>query len=355
MPSYPVAPPLQGKPILEPIEGTEDDSMKAVVFHNVISDPLDEFDRQLYRKHINGFTRAIKVLRKQYEIISLPEMLSRLESGDPAPNALTITFDDGFAGVYDFARPVLAEAGATATAFILTEPPLPGHAGTVSEHRLLHFEVLEIAFRLTQRTSLDVADLGLGQLDLTSPSQTARDMNRIKSELKRLPASISGPIHHRILEDLAVSPDEIEAYAARFPKYQKLSASQIAALRHEGWTIGGHTRNHPALSSLDEATLHSELAGNLQDLSTLFGLTHPPLAYPYGAPALVGPQAPEVARQAGFSCAFTTVQEPITPSTNRFHLGRYGEDDLLHSQGRDIAAWAARQRGNPTISDTPSS
>ena len=326
--------------------------MKSVVFHNVVTDPLDEFDRQLYRKHVNGFTRAIKVLREQYEIISLPEMLSRLESGDPAPNALTITFDDGFAGVYEFARPILAEAGVTATAFILTEPSLPGHAGTVSEHRLLHFEILEIAFRLTQRTSLDVTDLGLSQIDLTSPSQSARDMNRIKSELKRLPASVSEPIHRRILEDLAVSQDEIEAYAARFPKYRKLSASQIAALQHEGWTIGGHTRNHPALSSLGEATLHAELAGNLQDLSTLFGLTNPPLAYPYGTPALVGQQAPEIAHRAGFSCAFTTVQEPITPSTDRFHLGRYGEDDLLHSQGRDIASWAARQRGIPITSES---
>jgi peptidoglycan/xylan/chitin deacetylase (PgdA/CDA1 family) len=305
--------------------------MRAVVFHNIISDPMDEFDRQLYRRHVNGFARTVKFLCERYEIVSLPAMLSRMEQGDPAPEALCITFDDGFAGNYELAWPILAEAGATATIFLPSEPGVPGQPHVVDEMRLLHFEVLEIAFRLSEVSHLNAAALDLGEIELTAPVQRAREMNRIKTVLKSLPAVEAEEAQEDILKQLGVDGGRIEAYAAANPKYRKLSVEQIRTLQNSGWTIGGHTRNHLPLSSLDADGVRAEVEGNLHDLSALFGVTNPPFAYPYGTPELVGALAPEMVRAAGYSCAFTTDRRTFDGASERFLLGRFSDGDLLYN------------------------
>lgn len=83
-------------------------SDEGLCFHNVVREPLGEFDGQLERKHFDGFIGTITRLRVHYEIRLLRELLDRLQRGDPATGTLAITFDDGFAGVYDVARPVLS-------------------------------------------------------------------------------------------------------------------------------------------------------------------------------------------------------------------------------------------------------
>ena len=296
--------------------------MRAVTFHNIVSEPLDEFDRHLYRRHMTAFSRTIKHCREHYDILPLPVLLARLDEGDPAPRALAITFDDGFAGVYDFAFPVLSEAGVQAAIFLPTEP-----GARISESRLLHFEILEIAFRLSRASVLDVACLGLGTVELGTAR--ARDMHRIKQVLHAVPAGTWEAAHGAILEQLRVSDDEITEYAASWTKYRKLSADQIGSLAKAGWTIGGHTRTHRPLSSLNETELRAEIDGNFADLGTLFGLRNPPFAYPYGSPELVGNMAPELVRQSGFCCGLTTVAGDWEPACDRFDLGRSSDSNLL--------------------------
>jgi peptidoglycan/xylan/chitin deacetylase (PgdA/CDA1 family) len=55
-----------------------------------------------------------------HEVVSLRELLERPES----PDRVALTFDDGFASVFEQALPVLREEGATATLFLTT-----GHVG----------------------------------------------------------------------------------------------------------------------------------------------------------------------------------------------------------------------------------
>ena len=104
---------------------------------------------------------------------------------------------------------------------------------------------------------------------------------------------------------------------------------QITELVETGWTVGGHTRTHPSLSSLDEAAARCEIEGNLRDLQKAFGPRSFPFAYPYGIPELVGTDAPVLVRQAGFCCAFTTVPGDIGFETDRFLLNRFSDNALL--------------------------
>jgi peptidoglycan/xylan/chitin deacetylase (PgdA/CDA1 family) len=57
-----------------------------------------------------------------YRSIHFEELLSALEGGRPLPRrAVLLTFDDGYAGVYEFALPILRRCGFTATLFLIAE------------------------------------------------------------------------------------------------------------------------------------------------------------------------------------------------------------------------------------------
>src|ERR1043166_6676445 len=173
--------------------------MRAVTFHNVVAGPLDLFARDWWRMPAGPFRRAIHLLHRRYEIVSLPDALARLDSGDAAPDALVITFDDGFANVFDVARPILAEAGVVASIFVLTDAGAP-----IPPSRLLHFERLEIAFRLTQASSLDVHELGLPPFALSSEREKLTALLRIKRALKPLAEPKQTQIQAQMLLDLEV-------------------------------------------------------------------------------------------------------------------------------------------------------
>lgn len=308
--------------------------MKAVVFHNIVSDPMDEYDRQLYRRHVNGFARTIQIFATRFRLVSLAELLAARGQPEGELEKLAITFDDGFAGNYNLAFPILQEMGVPATLF------LPTQGTALDEASLLHFEVLEIAFRLSDATQLDATQLGLGLVELTTPVERARVMTRLKTPMKLLPAPAAKAAQQLLLDQLGVSPERIQAYAHGNPRYTKVSADQVRSLQAAGWTIGGHSRRHFPLSSLDAETLREEVEGNLEELRAIFGLEAPPFAYPYGTAALIGLLAPEAVRAAGYSCAFTTERREIDDGSDLFRLGRFPEEDLLYKG--TVEHWASR-------------
>jgi peptidoglycan/xylan/chitin deacetylase (PgdA/CDA1 family) len=300
--------------------------MRVVTFHNVVAEPLDIFDRASSRIHLNRFQRVVDLLRRRFEIVDFGTAMERLNEGTPDRGELVITFDDGFAGVYQHAFPVLSGLGLSATVFILTTQRRPIPAET-----LLHFEWLELAFRLSRVRRVDASELGLHALRIETDTDRVLALKSIKNQLKRRSAADRERLQTGILGQLAVEPKRIEQYASTKEKYRKLSETELNALLSAGWSIGGHTRTHPPLSSLDDAALEIEIKGNLYDLEQTFGLERPPFAYPYGSPELVGTCAYAAVQKAGFGSAFTMVPGENTPTTDRFQLNRFSDTALLAS------------------------
>jgi peptidoglycan/xylan/chitin deacetylase (PgdA/CDA1 family) len=57
---------------------------------------------------------------------------------------------------------------------------------------------------------------------------------------------------------------------------------ELNGLRRAGWEIGAHTRTHPHLTELDEASIYEELAGSRADVAAHIDDPCTSLAYPYG-------------------------------------------------------------------------
>lgn len=68
------------------------------------------------------FAAQMDFLRANYHLISLHDLVDNLRHGHPLkPRTVVLTFDDGFAGQYDFVFPILRASHLPATFFIATD------------------------------------------------------------------------------------------------------------------------------------------------------------------------------------------------------------------------------------------
>ena len=66
------------------------------------------------------------------------------------------------------------------------------------------------------------------------------------------------------------------------PNLALMTWETIAKLAEDGLTIGAHTRTHPDLRPLDDASLQTEIRGALDDIARKTGRRPEGFAYPYG-------------------------------------------------------------------------
>jgi peptidoglycan/xylan/chitin deacetylase (PgdA/CDA1 family) len=102
---------------------------------------------------------------------------------------------------------------------------------------------------------------------------------------------------------------------------------ELRTLAAAGWEIGSHTRTHPRLTELDDATLSEELERSRADCEQGGGEPCRSLAYPYGA---VDDRVAEAARSAGYAAGATLPRHLHAPSPLRWpRVGVYRRDGLV--------------------------
>ena len=92
-------------------------SARILVYHSINHDPLNPFSVSP-----GDFEAQVRLLSQKYNVISLQELVSRIQDGKEMPaNAVAITLDDGFQDNYTFAYPILKKYNVPATIFVVVE------------------------------------------------------------------------------------------------------------------------------------------------------------------------------------------------------------------------------------------
>lgn len=65
----------------------------------------------------------VRWLAQQYQIVPLRDLAERIDRGEPLTNVAALTFDDGYAGTFHCAVPLLVSLGIPATIFVMAEAP----------------------------------------------------------------------------------------------------------------------------------------------------------------------------------------------------------------------------------------
>src|SRR6267378_2956285 len=87
-------------------------------YHNVVSS-VDAAQNGSIGVHmsVDRFRSQMRWLVAHYDVLPLSAFLDRLVAGKPMRRTATVTFDDAYGGVFEYAWPVLRELGLTATVF----------------------------------------------------------------------------------------------------------------------------------------------------------------------------------------------------------------------------------------------
>jgi len=244
------------------------------------------------------FERHLDCIGRHFRFVSLDEIGERVLSGEPLEEPVAaVTFDDGYADVYEHAYPVLQRKGIPAGIFVVTD--LVGRPGWQAHDRLYHLVSKAFATWVDRRRELCglMTTLGL------STEAIVRTRDAVRTPLLAvatiLPALSIADVR-RVMDglDTLVGHDLCD-----IPR--TLNWEELQAMHRGGVVIGSHTKSHVSLPTESAENTAEELDASRHSLESRLGepITH--FAYPGGQ--FTAPVVEAVAR-AGYRFAYTACQ-----------------------------------------------
>jgi peptidoglycan/xylan/chitin deacetylase (PgdA/CDA1 family) len=89
-------------------------------YHNVVLSNADAGDPGVHMLS-ERFSRQMRWLAAHYSVVRLSEFVDRVASGKSMRQVAAVTFDDGYAGVFQHALPILRTLGLPATLFVVAD------------------------------------------------------------------------------------------------------------------------------------------------------------------------------------------------------------------------------------------
>ncbi len=285
-----------------------------------------------------AFEKQMAYLRKEYRIVSLPEMLGLWDGGDwdAQVRYCVITFDDGWVDTYQYAFPILRSHGVPATVFLPTDRI--GTATWFWPDRLGHLLMRLASARPDVRRN--VRSVLVERWGLTVVPRSGRWLDatdRIIEHCKSLAPAIVDDIIDAMSRQAGLSTPTDR---------RLLTWDEVEAMGRQGISFGSHSATHRLLPSLDPVELRLELETSLETLRARSINAIPVLAYPNGD---YNEGVAEAARRAGYGAAFTTKPGAEGPRPgDRFALRRIGVHEDVTSTVPLFAFHLAR-RGQVTV------
>ena len=219
-----------------------------LIYHRVFSDS----ETCIGGPNITRFDWQMRLVEKNFNVITLSQAISSLISGNLPNRALVLTFDDGYKDNCTNALPVLKRYGLKATFFICSDY-LDGGI-------MWNDKVAYSIFNTTKQT-LDLSLLGLEVSNVVvNSAQQKKDL--IHKVLKKI--KYASPQERDALADQLV-----ELCESKIPDDLMMSSSDVVDLHRAGMEIGGHTLSHPILSKIEDVTAENEIIGNKKRLEAL--------------------------------------------------------------------------------------
>src|SRR5690349_8469883 len=227
-------------------------------YHNVVADDDGPENGPAVHMRRTVFERQMRWLARHYDVVALDEFVARRARGTSLRGVAALTFDDGYAGVFTYAWPLLQQLGIPATVFIVAQAP-DAREAFWWDHPAVS-RVLSPALRDEWLTIL--------RGDRDAILRAAGGGNGTALPAARRPADWD----------------------------------TIARAARAGLGVGAHSATHRALPALDPAELHLELVTARDIVQQRTGVTPQFFAYPYG---LWNERLRETVRAAGYRAAFT--------------------------------------------------
>lgn len=294
--------------------------VRIIAYHRVMD--FDEstypFDLELISATQQAFREQVLYLSKYYTPMTFADLLSVKANNQSIPrNAVIITFDDGFNDNYEFAFPILKEAGVPATIFISTD--------YMDQPETLWFDELAyiVKKKLEKDYSIEFKDFSI-TIPATSEHDKEESLKRILQWIKRVPDQDRVTFLQNLKEKIPIDKRSNQLSTP-------MTWDQVIELDKNGIEIGSHSCSHPILAQLSTEQLEHELRDSKCEIEERLKRACPVISYPVGGKDAYNNQVLDLVHKSGyqFGCTYepgfnsiaNLERNPFTLKRN--HIERY--------------------------------
>nr|MBI3613026.1 polysaccharide deacetylase family protein [Nitrospirota bacterium] len=283
-------------------------SVAIVNYHGVSEKPLPVFN--WCQMSVKEFEAQLEFLSREYTVLSLPEVIARLERQLPLPDrTVCLTFDDGYRNVFTTAFPIMKRYDLPSTVFLIT-----GLIGTRQPAWPEHL------FHAIANTWKPYASLDGGIWPLESHKSRALAFTMIVECLKKMDRKEKDEKLKTLLDSL-----EVPVVIQEDSPLALLDWDEVLQLHKTSLvSFGSHTHTHEILSRIPSEAQYDELRNSRDVLLDRLG-TGDFFAYPNGTRADFTDTTKRLVCELGYHCALTTLQG-LNPRNNSdvYELRRIG-------------------------------
>lgn len=316
-----------------------------LMYHRIADEPVDNWDLSVSPAH---FEEHLRVIRRIRHALPLTEFVKRHTAGTLRPDAVALTFDDGYVDNLFSGRPRLAAADIPATVFLATGYlDRPGEFWWDELARLVLLESGPPSLELMIGGEAVHFDLSTESLPRDGTKQAAL-MTRRRAVLTEIWQAV------RRMEDEERELTMVQLRSIfsnrsyRGDRGRAMTSDEVRRLVTDGLiTIGAHTVTHPILPELEASACERELVESKLACETLIGAPVTGFAYPFGD---LDAKSRAAVIAAGFGFACSARRGPTIATSDVFGLPRIhvrncggdGFEQALRSESVDLFA---NQRG----------
>ncbi len=242
--------------------------------------------------------RQLDWIGRRFRFVGLEELGRRMESGVPfARPVAAVTFDDGYAGVYQHAFPLLRRKGIPFGIFVVTD--------LVNSRRL---QIHDEAYIALSRTLEALAPAGfaeaLAALGIDGDTVLHCSAAERPRRLVELAEQLLGTLPRDTMRDVVQRLRERVSMPAEFGgELRSATWRMLAEMRAAGVVVGSHTQRHFVLPNESVDDIRTELAESKRTIEKHLGGAATHVAYPDGQ---FCPATLQAAREAGYRYGYTT-------------------------------------------------
>lgn len=287
--------------------------LRILAYHRImpLPDPATfDFDLELISTSPDRFREQMLLLKRRFQPMRLGDVAAALDAGEALPpDAVVVTFDDGYDDNYRIAYPILRELGMPATFFVST--------GHIDSGQPFAYDWLMHMILLTGAPALVLPELGI---DLAMPEtrdERRKLAGRVLLEMKSLGAIAQSDLITRLEREWRM-PSNVTPQDCR-----PMTWAQLREMHDAGFEIGSHGVHHRMLAKLPQQDMEDEVRDSKVSLECELGISTALMSYPVGGDRAYDERVIEATRANGFqlACCYVCGTNP-QPAENRYALQR---------------------------------
>ncbi len=238
----------------------------ALSYHRIGDPESSPYDRNAWSAGADLLDDHLRLITRHFEVIGPADVDEAVRRG--RGRFVMLTFDDGYRDSFEVALPILSAHGVVATFFPIT--------GFIDRPRIPWWDEIAWMVRTSPRGGVSSGGWLGAPVPYDEPDRELA-VRQLLGRYKALPGEQTEPFLDWVGDATGTG---------RHPRERAddlwLTWDMVRELAGAGMTIGGHTVNHPVLTSLGPEEQRAEIAGCARRIEAEVGRPMTVFAYPAG-------------------------------------------------------------------------